>query len=117
MKSLLFVQSRAPHGSIAGQEGLDAVLAGSAFTTCRILLIEDGVFQLVRDQQTGALGTKDFSVTYGALADYGVEPVYVSVSHLAARGLTTDDLVIDTVAVDDDQVRRLLADADVILSF
>ena len=117
MKSILFVQSKAPHGSIAAQEGLDAILAGSAFTHCSVLLLEDGVFQLVAGQDTGTLGIKDFSVTYGALADFGVEKIYVAASHLAARGLAASDLLLEVEVIDDNAVRGVLAESDAILTF
>ena len=117
VKNILFVQTKAPHGSIAGQEGLDAILAGSAFTSCNVLLLEDGVYQLLDNQDTNALGVKDFSVTYGALADYGVENLFVAGSHLAARGLEAKDLLLNAEVLDDDAVRGVLAKADAILSF
>lgn len=116
MKKLLFVQSKAPHGSINGQEGLDAILAGSAFTECDVLLIDDGVFQLLTDQVIDVTSGKDYSVTYGALADYGVDRIHVAASHLKARGFGESDLVVPVTALDDDGVRNLMASADVILS-
>ncbi len=117
MKRLLFVQSRAPHGSVNGQEGLDALLAGSAFATCSLLLLEDGVFQLLKAQDTSDSGTKNYSVSYGALPDYGVEDLYCSADHLVSRGLTTDDLVVPVTALDRAGISQLMADHDVILSF
>lgn len=116
-KKLLFVQTRAPHGSINGQEGLDALLAGSAFAECAILLMDDGVLQLVRGQDTDALGTKNYAVSYGALADYGVEPIYVAGSHLARRGFVEDDLEVPVAVIDDDAIADLMANHDVILTF
>lgn len=117
MKKLLFVQSRPPHGSINGQEGLDALLAGSAFAACELLLLDDGVFQILAGQNTAELGDKDYSVSYGALADYGVETIYVSERQVKARGLDTDDLIVPVVALSDTEVGELLANADVILNF
>ncbi|MFT7257659.1 MAG: sulfur relay (sulfurtransferase) DsrF/TusC family protein, partial [Candidatus Azotimanducaceae bacterium] len=52
MKKLLFVQSKAPHGSLQGQEGLDAILAGSAFVDCAVLFTGDGIYQILSLQQT-----------------------------------------------------------------
>lgn len=117
MKKLLFVQSSAPHGTLWGQEGLDAILMGSAFATCRVLLLDDGIFQVLAGQDTGALGTKDYSVTYRALADYGVEDIYCSQSHLQARGLSVQDLLLPVTPLSDSDVSALMAEHDVILSF
>lgn len=117
MKKLLFVQSRAPHGTLFGQEGLDALLMGSAFAECSVLLIDDGIYQVLAGQDAGELGTKDYSVSYKALADYGVERIYCSERHLQARALTTADLLVDVEALSDDGVRALMAEHDAILSF
>ena len=117
MKQILFVSSRAPHGSINGQEALDALLAGSAFTRCELLLLDDGIFQIVANQATGDLGVKDYSVSFGALADYGVETIYVAETHLAERGLSIGDLALPVAALSDEQVSSVMSRADVILSF
>lgn len=115
MKRVLFIQSRAPHGSLTGQEGLDAILMGTAFASCSVLLLEDGIFQLLKGQDTTSLGTRDYSVTYGALKDYGVETIYVSESHMRARGLSEQDLLLPIVAMDDAGVMQLMREHDVIL--
>jgi len=117
MKKLLFVQSKPPHGSINGQEGLDALLAGSAFGACELLLLDDGVFQIVAGQNTTELGVKDYSVSYGALADYGVDAIYVSESQMKARGLAASDLLVPVTPLGDAEVGEVMANADVILSF
>ena len=116
-KQLLFVQTRAPHGSINGQEGLDAILAGSAFAECSVLLMEDAVFQVLDNQATESLRMKNYAVSYGALKDYGVSSISVPSSHLAARNITAADLCIDVEILTDDDVRRLMHTADVILTF
>lgn len=117
MKRFLFVQSRAPYGTLSGQEGLDALLMGSAFVPCTLLFLEDGVYQLLSDQKADALGLKDYSVTFGALKDYGVEDVYCSQTDLQGRALETDDLVIPVTPLDDNGIKDLMASHDVILSF
>lgn len=117
MKKLLFVQSRAPHGSLFGQEGLDAILMGSAFAQCSVLLLEDGVYQLVSDQDSRELGTKDYSVTYGALADYGVNDLFCSAVDLERRGLAAADLTVPVTVLDDAAIADLLQQHDVVFSF
>ena len=114
---MLFVQTRAPHGSILGQEGLDAILMGTAFAECTVLLLDDGIYQILKDQNPAELGTKDYSVTYGALKDYGVESVYCSETDLEHRGLVAADLLIPVMAVDDERIKQLFVSHDVIFSF
>lgn len=117
MKKLLFVQQRAPHGTIYGQEGLDAILMGSAFAQCSLLLLEDAVFQLMSSQTPQTIGTKHYAVSYGALPDYGVENLYCSEKDLASRNLIKDDLLMDVTLVTDEQIQQIFAAHDVIMSF
>ena len=56
MKRVAFIFSSAPHGSAAGREGLDALLATSALTDeIGVFFVGDGVFQLLPDQRPGAV--------------------------------------------------------------
>lgn len=114
---LLFIQSKPPHGTLFGQEGLDAILAGSAFAPCAVLFLGDGVFQLLKDQNPAALGSRDYSVSYEALADYGVEDLYCTEVDLAARGLTPADLIVTPTLLSTDEVGELFDSASAILDF
>ena len=52
MKKIAFVFTQGPHGTSAGREGLDALLATSALTEdIGVFFIADGVFQLMPAQQ------------------------------------------------------------------
>ncbi len=117
MKSFLFILDKPPHGSIVGQESLDAVLMGSAFTQCAVLFLGDGIYQVLSHQDTTQLALKDYSVTYKALADYGVTDIYCRKSHLDQRNIDVKDLVIPVQPLSDDQVKEVLLNHDVILSF
>ncbi|MEO2172971.1 MAG: sulfurtransferase complex subunit TusC [bacterium] len=117
MKKFLFVLDKPPHGSVTGQEALDAILMGSAFTQCSVLFLRDGLYQVLGGQDTTQLATKDYSVTYKALADYGVTGVYCRQSHLGERKLDTSDLAIAVQALSEAEVKQMFVDHDVILSF
>ena len=54
------------------------------------------------NQDTGAIGTKNFAPTYRALGDYDVNRIYVERESLEARGLTKDDLMPLTWEDEDD---------------
>lgn len=116
MTDLVFLQDHAPHGSIRGQEVLDACLMGSAFASCTLIFLSDGVYQLVR-QATESLGVKDYSVSYGVLGDYGVEKILCLDVDLATRGLSASEFVIDVEVVDHESIREVLAQAKQVLTF
>jgi tRNA 2-thiouridine synthesizing protein C len=121
IKKFLYVNRKAPYGTIYALESLEVVLIGAAFEQdISLVFIDDGVYQLKKGQQTtvdSGIGVKDFSKTYRALEGYDVEKLYVDKTSMDLRGLTTDDLNVDVEILDDAQMADLMAQQDVILSF
>jgi|TARA_B110000093_G_scaffold161148_1_gene182157 tRNA 2-thiouridine synthesizing protein C len=117
MSTILFVFSRPPHGSINAQEGLDALLMGSAFTTCSVLFVGDGLMQLVAGQSTDDLGTKNFSLSFGALKDYGVTRIACSKPDLLASGLNKDDFLIEVESLNAAAMQAFIRNHDKVLNF
>ena len=94
MKKIMYINRRAPHGTNYAQEGLDVALVGAAFEQrVSLAFIDDGVFQLLRNQQPRDLAMKNFAAAFAALGDYEVHRVYVERESLALRGLGDDDLM------------------------
>lgn len=118
IKKFLYVNRRAPYGSIYALESLEVVLIGAAFEQdVSVLFVDDGVYDLKKGQDTKAIETKNFSPTYRALEMYDVEKLYVEQESLAARGLTEEDLVVPVEVMDAAQIADLMAEQDVVLSF
>ncbi len=93
VKKFLYVNRKAPYGSIYALESLEVVLIGAAFEQdVSLAFVDDGVYQLTKNQDTTGIGMKNFSRTYTALGDYDVRKIYVEREALEARGLTVDDL-------------------------
>ena len=94
IKKFMYVNRKAPYGTIYAWESLEVVLIGAAFEQeVALAFVDDGVYQLVNGQDTSELGIKNFSPTYSALGDYDVNKIYVEKESLEARGLTVDDLM------------------------
>jgi len=132
IKKFLYVNRKAPYGTIYAQEALEVVLIGAAFDQdVSLAFLDDGVFQLTKGQDTKAAGLKNFSPTFRALGDYEVTKLYVEQESLDERGLTLDDLQdIQYEDEDDDyeekpsiivvsraEMANVMADQDVVLSF
>lgn len=95
MNKIAFICRCGPHGTAAGREGLDALLATSALTeSLALFLIGDGVLQLVKEQYPQAILQRHYAPTFKLLELYDIEEVYVCADSLAERGLTMDDLLI-----------------------
>jgi tRNA 2-thiouridine synthesizing protein C len=92
-KKFLYINRRAPYGTIYAWESLEVVLIGAAFEQdVSLAFMDDGVYQLMKGQDTAGIGMKNFSPTYSALGDYEITKIYVEKESLEERGLTLDDL-------------------------
>lgn len=118
MKKFMFVNRRAPYGTIHALESLEVVLIAATFDQdCSVVFIDDGVYELVKGQNTKAIGMKNFSPTYRALEGYDVEKLYVDEESMQSRGLTEDDLLVPVQVLSTAAIAALMAEQDVILSF
>lgn len=118
IKRFMYVNRRAPHGTVYALESLETVLIGAAFDQdVTMLFLDDGVFQLKKDQNPDSLEFKNFSKTYRALEMYDVEKLFVERDSLVERGLSQDDLLVDVELIDRDKVSELIDQQDVVLSF
>jgi tRNA 2-thiouridine synthesizing protein C len=118
IKKFMYVNRRAPYGSVYALESLEVVLVGAAFDQdVSVVFADDGVFQLKKGQDTKELGMKNFSPTYRALEMYDVEKLYVEKESLEARGLTEEDLVVPVEVMSSSEIGKLMEQQDVVLSF
>jgi tRNA 2-thiouridine synthesizing protein C len=117
VKKFMYVNRRAPYGTIFALECLEVVLISAAFEQdVSLAFLDDGVFQLKKNQDTTDIGMKNFSNTYRALDDYEVEKIYVEKESLEARGLNSDDLIIPVEVLSSEEMREMIAQQDVVIS-
>jgi len=118
MKKFMFVNRKAPYGTIYALESLEVVLITATFDQdVSLAFLDDGVYQLVKGQDTKATGIKNHSKTYRALDGYDVEKLYVERESLHERGLTEADLMVDVEVLSSAEMGDLMASQDVVLSF
>ena len=116
VKRFMYVNRRAPHGTIYAHETLEVVLIAAAFDQdVSVVFLDDGVYQIKKDQDTTGIGIKNFTRAFRALDDYDVEKLYVERESLEARGLTADDLLVPVEVVSTEQLREIMAEQDVVL--
>ena len=131
-KKMMYVNRRAPHGSVYALESLEVVLIGAAFEQdVSMAFVDDGVFQLMAGQDTSDIGIKNFTPAYGALGDYDVTRLYVERESLEERGLDESALMPLTYEDEDDdwaekpsvrviarnELAALMEEQDVLFSF
>lgn len=118
IKKFLYVNRKAPYGTIYALESLEVVLIAAAFEQdVSMAFLDDGVYQLKKGQDTQGIGMKNFSPTYRALEGYDVEKLYVEAESLAERGLSEDDLLVPVEVMGREALAALMDEQDVILSF
>ena len=132
VKKFCYLNRKAPYGTIYALESLEVVLIAAAFDqNISLVFMDDGVYQLTKNQDTDAIGMKNFSRTYTALGDYDIKKIYVEEESLQERGLTMDDLqALKYEDEDDDWVEKdslfvvkreelsiIIDEQDVVLSF
>ena len=118
IKRFMFVNRKAPHGTIYALEALEVVLISAAFDQdVSLACLDDGVLQLRKGQNANAIDMKNFSPTYRALEGYDIEKLYVESESLEARGMSADDLVVPVEIVERERMRSLMTEQDVIMSF
>lgn len=131
-KTFVYINRKTPYGSIYALESLEVVLIGAAFEQdIKLIFMDDGVFQLSKNQDPQDIGMKNFSKTYAALGDYDVNQIYVDEQSLRERGLSIDDLQPLVYEDEDDdwaekdsiklvnreQLSDIIESADVLLNF
>jgi tRNA 2-thiouridine synthesizing protein C len=132
VKKFMYLNRRAPYGTIYAWESLEVVLIGAAFDQeVSLMFVDDGVYQLVKGSDPSGIEMKNFTPTYRTLGDYGVRHMFVDKASLEARGLTQDDLIevawedweteeeVDNIVelVDAEKAIELLDESDVVFSF
>jgi tRNA 2-thiouridine synthesizing protein C len=117
VKRFMYVNRRPPYGTIYALECLEVVLVAAAFDQdVSVVFVDDGVYQLKKNQDPSSIGMKNFSNTYRALDDYDVEKIYVEKESLEARGLSAEDLIIPVDIVATENLREIMAQQDVVIS-
>jgi tRNA 2-thiouridine synthesizing protein C len=131
-KKFMFVNRKAPYGTIYALEALEVVLISAAFEQdVSLAFLDDGIYQLVKGQNTSGIGMKNFSPTYRALGDYDIKKLYVERESLGERGLKPEDLMEITYEdADEDfaekpsvhivsrsELIKIMAQQDVLLNF
>ncbi len=128
VKKFMYVNRKAPYGTIYALEVLEAVLISAAFEqhAC-IVFIDDGVYQIKKGQDTAAVNMKNFSKTYGIIEmekedadeDEDIDMVWriiVEKESMEARGLTADDFVVDVEVIASEELAAIMAEQEVVIS-
>ncbi len=117
--AILFTQP--PFGSATSREGLDALLAASTF--CQeeeilILFLNDGVFNLLKNQQPAEILQKDHIATFKLIELYDLTECFVCQESVAARKLENAEWIFSDIRwCSRDEMFAKLQQAEKVLTF
>ena len=117
---LAFLFRTAPHGNAISREGLDALLAATAFCDeeeIGVFFIDDGVLNLLDGQNPELLLQKDFIRTFKLLDLYDIEQRFVCDDSLDQYNLQTEQLIISAEKIDRTSLINKLRQAEKVFTF
>ena len=117
---LAFLIRTAPHGNAISREGLDALLAATAFCDeedIGVFFIDDGVLNLLDGQNPELLLQKDFIRTFKLLDLYDIEQRFVCADSLDQYNLNTEQLIISAEKIDRTSLINKLSQAEKVFTF
>ena len=117
---LAFLFRTAPHGNAISREGLDALLAATAFCDeeeIGVFFIDDGVLNLLDGQNPELLLQKDFIRTFKLLDLYDIEQRFVCANSLDQYNLQAEQLIISAEKTDRTSLINKLSQAEKVFTF
>lgn len=117
-QNLLLLCRSAPYGQALARESLETALAAGAMGfAISLLFVDEGVWQLLGNQDPTAIHAKNHQAMFSALPLYEVDRFFVEHCSLAERQLSERDINPGARVIDTLEVQRLLRSSDCILSF
>ena len=117
---LAFLFRTAPYGNAISREGLDALLAATAFCDeeeIGVFFIDDGVLNLLDGQNPELLLQKDFIRTFKLLDLYDIEQRFVCADSLDQYNLQAEQLIISAEKIDRTSLINKLSQAEKVFTF
>lgn len=118
---LAFLFTQPPFGSSVSREGLDALLAASAFCDeqdIAICFLNDGVFNLVASQQPEILLQKDHISTFKLLSLYDLNECFVCQDSVKVRQLEQTQWMLANIQFKTQvEIFTILQQAEKVLTF
>ncbi|HHF0500693.1 sulfurtransferase complex subunit TusC [Haemophilus influenzae] len=117
---IAFLFRTSPHGTSISREGLDVILAATAFcepNDIGIFFIDDGVLNLIDNQQPEIIQQKDFIRTFKLLDLYDVEQRFICTASLQKFKLDNRELILSCEKIDRSLLLEKLNQAEKLFTF
>lgn len=116
-KKIALLTRQPPYGSHRPRLCLDIAMAAAAFEQeITYVFLDDGVYQLLADQDATPIAQKTFGPQLETLELYGIESVWADAESLALRDLGPEDLALPVRVVSHDEIAALFAHSDAVIN-
>lgn len=116
-KTFTYLSRSAPYGSNRAQVCLDAALATAVFEqTVNYVFLDDGVYQLLKDQNADKIFTKTIGNAIETLELYGIQNIFIKEDSLRERNLSIDDLAIKVEPLSNKKLAELIDGSDSVIN-
>jgi tRNA 2-thiouridine synthesizing protein C len=117
-QALLFIAGKGPWATAAPAACADLMMTAAVFDQdVGVVFCGDGVYQLLCDQDGGALGQKTLAKLFPALELYNITRVYVEASALQLRGFSAAELLIRAQSIGPEELRTLIDSSKAVFVF
>ncbi len=118
MNKVAILLRKAPYGSIYTAEAYRTMMGIGVFEMeiC-VVLVDDGVYAMVKDQHPEKLDMKPLGDGFPMLKEFNVNRFVVHDESLTERGLSKDDLVMDVEMANSEQIVGILKEYQKVLPF
>ncbi len=97
---------------------MDALLAASAYSeNIAVFFIGEGVTQLVANQNTTSIYSRDYAAAFKLMALYDIHDVYICAQSIKAQGLAVAQWIIDAQPLTQEALNAQLHSCDKLLTF
>lgn len=118
---LVFLFTQPPFGTATSREGLDALLAASAFCAedeIAICFFNDGIFNLLPEQQPNHILQKDHISTFKLIELYDLTECFICEESIIERGLMNTPWILSNAhIISQKRLFTIIAQAEKILTF
>lgn len=117
VKNIAIINTKASFNRADAREALDLALIYAAFDQqVTVIFSQDGVYQLLNNQQPKLIDGKDFLATMKAFELYDIENVIASEQCLNERGITAQDISLPHQTKNQAEIGKLFCTFDHILT-
>ncbi|WOT06830.1 sulfurtransferase complex subunit TusC [Shewanella youngdeokensis] len=118
MKQLCIIFRQAPHGNAQGREALDLALLSASFEQeVSLIFTDEGILNLLDNQEPELIGAKDYIATFGALPMYDVDTILVCQQSMQTLAIQASDFKIDVEVCSAAKITHHLSLVDEVLVF